>query len=234
VGNAVHVAQQIREGAVDLGLTFTMAPDADIKVEFAQRAPIMAVMRPDRWPSRSRSRTGALPAGHAAEEHHHAPPDRRLLQPPQCAAGADHGGRLHQRPAVLRDVGQGIGFSAALPIRKLVRAGQLAALPIRDKDMNTLQLEIQSLVAALLPNAARAFLNTLISGPCRPVLGLFASSLAVLSLPAELCNHPKKITNSHRGIKRMRYTKRRLPVHDRGLGATAHEPYRRYRPGHHQ
>jgi DNA-binding transcriptional LysR family regulator len=26
VGNAVHVAQQIREGAVDLGLTFTMAP----------------------------------------------------------------------------------------------------------------------------------------------------------------------------------------------------------------
>jgi DNA-binding transcriptional LysR family regulator len=122
-------------------------------------------------------RAGALPAGHAAEEHHHAPPDRRLLQPPQCLLEPTLSADSISALLCFVMSGQGIGFSAALPIRKLVRAGQLAALPIRDKDMNTLQLEIQSLVAALLPNAARAFLNTLISGQPRPVLGLFASSL---------------------------------------------------------
>src|SRR5450830_1706333 len=46
VGSAGEVAQAIREGAVDIGLTFTMAPDRDIKVEYAQSAPILAVMHP--------------------------------------------------------------------------------------------------------------------------------------------------------------------------------------------
>ena len=67
--------------------------------------------------------------------------------------------------------GNGIGFSAALPIRRLVREGQLVALPIRDKDMNTLQLEIQSLAGRTLPDAARAFLNTLIARASTPHAG---------------------------------------------------------------
>lgn len=58
--------------------------------------------------------------------------------------------------------GCGIGFSAGLPIRKLVQSGQLVALPIKDKDMNSLQLEIQSLAGRSLPQAARAFLNALV------------------------------------------------------------------------
>jgi hypothetical protein len=65
--------------------------------------------------------------------------------------------------------GNGIGFSAALPIRRLVREGQLVALPIRDKDMNTLQLEIQSLAGRTLPDAARAFLNALIARAAKDV-----------------------------------------------------------------
>ena len=45
----------------------------------------------------------------------------------------------------------------------MIQNGVLVALPIRDRDMNTLQMEIQSLSGRTLPEAARAFLNTLIT-----------------------------------------------------------------------
>ncbi len=166
VGSAGEVAQAIREGAVDIGLTFTMAPDRDIKVEYAQSAPILAVMHPGH-PLAGRKQVVlteltayplALPQKNITM--------RRLID--ACCSRRN----LLLEPALSSDSinallgfvlsGDGVGFSAGLPIRKLVQNGQLVALPIRDRDMNTLQMEIQSLSGRTLPEAARAFLNTLI------------------------------------------------------------------------
>lgn len=166
VGNAVHVAQRIREGAVDLGLTFTMAPDPDIKVEFAQNAPILAVMRPDHELAHRKqvvlSELAAFPL---------AMPQKNITMRRLIDACCSRRSILLE-PALAADsisallcfvmAGNGIGFSAGLPIRKLVRSGQLVALPIKDRDMNSLQLEIQSLSGRTLPQAARAFLNALV------------------------------------------------------------------------
>lgn len=175
VGNAVHVAQQIREGAVDLGLTFTMAPDPDIKVEFAQRAPIMAVMRPDHELAHRRQVTLSELVPYPLAMPQKNITMRRLID--ACCSRRN----VLLEPTMAADSisallcfvmsGNGIGFSAALPIRRLVREGQLVALPIRDKDMNTLQLEIQSLAGRTLPDAARAFLNTLIARASTPHAG---------------------------------------------------------------
>src|SRR5450830_1521386 len=167
VGNAGEVAQLIRAGAVDIGLTFTMAPDRDIKVEYAQSAPILAVMSPHH-PLAARKQVVlseliayplALPQKNITM--------RRLID--ACCSRKN----LLLEPALSSDsinallgfvlAGDGIGFSAGLPVRKMVRNGVLAALPIRDRDMNTLQMEIQSLSGRTLPQAARAFLNTLIT-----------------------------------------------------------------------
>jgi len=167
VGNAMEVAQLIRAGAVDIGLTFTMAPDRDIKVEYVQNAPILAVMNPHH-PLATRKHVVlaeliayplALPQRNITM--------RRLID--ACCSRKN----LLLEPALSSDsinallgfvlAGDGVGFSAALPIRKLVHDGLLVALPIHDRDMNTLQMEIQSLSGRTLPQAARAFLSSLIT-----------------------------------------------------------------------
>jgi DNA-binding transcriptional LysR family regulator len=167
VGSAADVAQAIRAGAVDIGLTFTIAPDRDIKVEYAQSAPILAVVNP-RHPLATRKQVVlseligyplALPQKNITM--------RRLID--ACCSRKN----LLLEPALSSDsinallgfvlAGDGVGFSAHLPIRKLIQTGLLVALPIRDRDMNTLQMEIQSLSGRTLPQAARAFLNTLIT-----------------------------------------------------------------------
>lgn len=165
VGNAVHVAQQIREGAVDLGLTFTIAPDPDIKVEFAQSAPILAMMRPDHELAHRKQVVLSELAAYPLAMPQKNITMRRLID--ACCSRRN----ILLEPVLAADsisallcfvmAGNGIGFSAGLPIRKLVQAGQLVALPIKDKDMNSLQLEIQSLSGRTLPQAARAFLNAL-------------------------------------------------------------------------
>ncbi|MFL9925267.1 LysR family transcriptional regulator [Herbaspirillum lusitanum] len=167
VGSAGEVAALIREGAVDIALTFTMAPDRDIRVEYAQSAPILAVMNPAH-PLAARKQVVlseliayplALPQKNITM--------RRLID--ACCSRKN----LLLEPALASDsinallgfvlAGDGVGFSAGLPIRKLIRDGMLVALPIRDRDMNTLQMEIQSLSGRTLPQAPRAFLNTLIA-----------------------------------------------------------------------
>jgi DNA-binding transcriptional LysR family regulator len=167
VGSAAEVAEAIRAGAVDIGLTFTMAPDRDIKVEYSQSAPILAVVNPQH-PLAGRKQVGlseligyplALPQKNITM--------RRLID--ACCSRKN----LLLEPALSSDsinalLGfvlstDGVGFSAHLPIRKLIQNGLLVALPIRDRDMNTLQMEIQSLSGRTLPQAARAFLNTLVT-----------------------------------------------------------------------
>jgi DNA-binding transcriptional LysR family regulator len=167
VGSAGEVAALIREGAVDIALTFTMAPDRDIRVEYAQSAPILAVMNPAH-PLAARKQVVlseliayplALPQKNITM--------RRLID--ACCSRKN----LLLEPALASDsinallgfvlAGDGVAFSAGLPIRKLIRDGMLVALPIRDRDMNTLQMEIQSLSGRTLPQAPRAFLNTLIA-----------------------------------------------------------------------
>jgi len=167
VGNAGEVAQSIREGTVDIGLTFTMAPDRDIKVEYAQSAPILAVMHP-RHPLAGRKQVVLSElVGYPLALPKKSITMRRLID--ACCSRKN----LLLEPTLSSDsinallgfvlAGDGVAFSAGLPIRKMVQNGVLVALPIRDRDMNTLQMEIQSLSGRTLPEAARAFLNTLIT-----------------------------------------------------------------------
>lgn len=167
VGNAGDVAQAIREGTVDIGLTFTMAPDRDIKVEYAQSAPILAVMHPKHPLAGRKQVVLSELVGYPLALPKKSITMRRLID--ACCSRKN----LLLEPTLSSDsinallgfalAGDGIAFAAGLPIRKMIRNGVLVALPIRDRDMNTLQMEIQSLSGRTLPEAARAFLNTLIT-----------------------------------------------------------------------
>jgi DNA-binding transcriptional LysR family regulator len=166
VGSAAHVARLLREGEADIGLTFALAPEPDIKVEYSQSAPILAVMS-TRHPLAARKHVAlaeliaypiALPQKKITM--------RRLID--ACCSKKN----LLIEPVFSSDsidailsfvnAGGGIAFSAELPIRKLLMNGQLAAVPIKDRDMNALQMEIQSLSGRTLSQAAKAFLNSLI------------------------------------------------------------------------
>jgi len=165
VGAAGDVAQAIREGSVDIGLTFTMAPDRDIKVEYAQRAPILAVMHPHHPLAGRKQVVLSELAGYPLALPKKNITMRRLID--ACCSRKN----LLLEATLSSDsinallgfalAGDGVTFAVGLSIRKMVQNGQLVALPIRDRDMNTLQMEIQSLSGRTLPQAARAFLNTL-------------------------------------------------------------------------
>ena len=42
-----ELPQQVRQADADMGLTFSRQPERDIRVEYRQPAPLLAVMRPD-------------------------------------------------------------------------------------------------------------------------------------------------------------------------------------------
>ena len=52
-----EVPQQVRQADADMGLTFSRQPERDIRVEYRQPAPLLAVMRPDHPLARHKSVT---------------------------------------------------------------------------------------------------------------------------------------------------------------------------------
>jgi len=68
LASTAMVIEQVKNGGADLGLAFSRATERDIKVEYRQSAPVMAIMRPDHF-----TPPGGLPAGIAVGRHYGAP-----------------------------------------------------------------------------------------------------------------------------------------------------------------
>jgi DNA-binding transcriptional LysR family regulator len=57
----------------------------------------------------------------------------------------------------------GIAFSAELPVRHLLKEGRLRAIPLRERDLASFQLEVQTLAGRILPRAVQSFLDSLVA-----------------------------------------------------------------------
>jgi DNA-binding transcriptional LysR family regulator len=155
------VSRRVREGKADLGLTYSLAPEADIAIECAVSGPVMAV----------------LPAGHplagrkaiALAELQPYPlalplPDttaRRLFDICRGVQGLEFVIALecNYLAALYRYVtSQGcVSLSNAISNRHYLDSQQIVALPFTDETLQARRIELQSLAGRTLPQAVAAF-----------------------------------------------------------------------------
>lgn len=160
-----EVARRVREGLADLGVTVTLSSERGINVELRHPAPVLAVVAPDH-PLATRRHLSlaqvlayplALPTGTSTL--------RQLLEISCSRQGlmlepaitGDHLYPLIQYVARTRAV----TFCGELALREHLRTGSIAAVALRDREMNERHFEVQTMAGRHLPDAARAFIEHL-------------------------------------------------------------------------
>ncbi|MDB5745112.1 MAG: transcriptional regulator, LysR family [Polaromonas sp.] len=172
VESPAQVSARVRDGEADIGMKFSRAPDKDIKVEYRQPAPVLALMPPGHPLAGARAvtlaRISAYPMALPA-------PDTTVRQmiDMECSRQqlliesvltSNNMTILHN--FVLQ--GGGISISGEVSVRHLVSAGMLVAIPISDRGMGVRDIEVQTLAGRSLPQAVLSFLADLkqcLSGP---------------------------------------------------------------------
>lgn len=160
-----RVSARVRDGDVDIGLKFSRAPDKEIKVEYRQPAPVLALMRHDHPLARASSVTLAdmsayplaLPAPDTTVRQMIDVECSRQQLLMEAVLSSNNMTTLHN--FVVH--GGGISISGEVSVRHLVAAGLLVAIPIRDQGMGMRYIEVQTLVGRSLPLAVSSFLDHL-------------------------------------------------------------------------
>ena len=160
-----EVPQQVRQADADMGLTFSRQPERDIRVEYRQPAPLLAVMRPDHVLARHKSVTLRAMCAHPLAL---PMPSTTVRQMIDIACSRQ---QLPLEPVLTTSnwstligfVGHGGGLtvSGEVSIRQMVAAGTLRGVPIRDHGMALRDIELQTLAGRTLPHAAQRFLDYL-------------------------------------------------------------------------
>lgn len=165
VGGPAEVTRRVRDGEVDIGMTFSRTTQTDIKVVHRSPAPVMAVMRIghplSRFESLSLSQLRefplALPDTHTTIRQLFdivASQQRLVFEP---AIVSNYSESLHN----LTTISDTVAIAAEVTIRHRAARGELAAVPIRDRGMHARHIEVQTLVGRTLPQVVQLFLNFL-------------------------------------------------------------------------
>lgn len=160
-----QVPETVRQGAADIGLCFSRAPQKDIAVLYRQPAPVLALMPPghalaDRA-SVTLAQLGRYPLA--------LPPAETAIRQMMDIVCSRQG--LQLAPAMVsnhaRTVihfvlnGGGLSVSSEVATRSLVAQGAIVARPISDAGMDLRDIEVQALAGRHLPVAVEAFLASL-------------------------------------------------------------------------
>jgi DNA-binding transcriptional LysR family regulator len=158
--------QQVRDGTVDLAVTYSLAPEKDIKVEYSQQQPIYVLMADDH-PLAKRADVDLA----ELLEYPLALPNedttiRQLFDIYVALEGlsfepafvSNYSGAL-QSFTRLRG---GVTLIGPLTVRRRLKIDRLAIVPIRNAELRRRSVQIQSMARRALPPAVRAFLTHLI------------------------------------------------------------------------
>lgn len=158
--------QQVRDGTVDLAVTYSLAPEKDIKVEYSQQQPIYVLMADDH-PLAKRADVDLA----------------ELLEYPLALPNEDTTIRqLFDIYVALEELGfepafvsnysgalqsftrlrGGVTLIGPLTVRRRLKIDRLAIVPIRNAELRRRSVQIQSMARRALPPAVRAFLTHLI------------------------------------------------------------------------
>lgn len=155
------VTRMVREGEIDIGLTFGFMPDASVQVEFGGSAPLMALVGLDH-PLANRpwvtiADIAAFPLGLPAK-------DTTARQLFDLVCGAEG---IAVEPMLttnymsglwrFAETGGGVTVTGRITVLSRIWRFHVVALPLRSKTSNERRYEIQSMLGRTLPDAARAF-----------------------------------------------------------------------------
>ena len=167
VSGPAAATQRVRDGAVDLAVTYSLGPEQGIKVEYSQRQPIYALMA-DSHPLAGRDDVAlaellAYPLALMDE----GTTIRRLFDVCVALEGLDfepafvsnYSGALQS----FAQLGGGVTLVGPLTVRRRLGPDRLAMVPIRDPELSRRSVQIQSMARRTLPAAVRAFLAHLIA-----------------------------------------------------------------------
>jgi DNA-binding transcriptional LysR family regulator len=160
-----HIIAAVREGRTDIGLAFYPRVERDLTTVFKMREPLVALMSP-RHPLAGRPKVSladsviypiALPLKNSGS---------RVLIDIACkAAGIYMVPVLETNSIQFRvqfvQVDNGITFHSRLSARDSLRTGDLVAVPIRDRIVNTATIDAVTHASRELPLAAEEFLRFL-------------------------------------------------------------------------
>ncbi len=160
-----EVPQQVRQANADMGLTFSRQPERDIRVEYRQPAPLLAVMRPDHPLAGLKTVSLRAMCAHSLALPMPSTTVRQMIDiacsrqqlPLEPVLTTNHW------PTLVGFVCHGGGLTVAgeVTTRQMVTAGTLRAIPIRDHGMGLRDIELQTLAGRTLPHAAQRFLDYL-------------------------------------------------------------------------
>jgi len=160
-----EVTHLVREGDADIGITFSMASERGIKVEFRHPSPILAVLAKSH-PLAAQRKLGlsqiiayplALPEEYSTlRKLFDISCSRQSLQcEPSFVAN-----RLDALISYAAAEG-GITLCGEAALRTRLDAGLVVAIPLRDREMSERHFEVQTLAGRTLPSACQAFLEHL-------------------------------------------------------------------------
>lgn len=166
IGNAREVSRRLSEGESDIGLTFSQSPENNMHVAYRQKAPLIAIMPPDHPLAKKQkillSQLSGYPVGM---------PSRPVLMRNLFDACCSRQG-LTIEPvinatsvaAILRfaQLGGGIVISTPLMVSHYLADHQLVSVPLAGYDLDTLNIEVNTLAGRTLPRAASTFMQFLI------------------------------------------------------------------------
>ncbi|WP_298838473.1 LysR family transcriptional regulator [uncultured Salinicola sp.] len=165
VSSPAEVTRRIREGEVDIGLTFSLAPERDIQVESRQRSRIQALMAHDH-----------PLAGRREVKLSQLQPHPIALPPPETTLRQLFDICCSQQNLIFESVftsnytealvnfamlGGGIALAGEISVRHRLLQDRVVAVPIRDAGMDARHVELQTLANRTLPAATAAFVEHL-------------------------------------------------------------------------
>ncbi|MEE1802696.1 LysR substrate-binding domain-containing protein [Streptomyces sp. NPDC101062] len=159
--------QQVRDGTADLAVTYSLAPEKDIRVEFSAAQPIYALM-PDGHPLADREEiwlADLLPYPLAVMEQ--GTTIRQVFDICVSLEGlafepafvSNYSGALE---SFVRMRG-GVTLVGYLTIRRRLGTDGMKAVPIRNPELSRRSVQIQSMARRALPAAVSAFLAHLVT-----------------------------------------------------------------------
>ncbi|WP_251977210.1 LysR family transcriptional regulator [Salinicola avicenniae] len=165
VSSPAEVTRKVREGEVDIGLTFSLAPERDIQVEARQRSRIHALMSHEHpLATRQHVTLAQLQAFALALP----PPETTLRQLFDICCSQQNlifesifTSNYTEALVNYAMLGGGIALAGEVSIRHRLLRQQLVAIPIRDTGMDARHVELQTLANRTLPAATAAFLEHL-------------------------------------------------------------------------
>ncbi|QJQ96349.1 MULTISPECIES: LysR family transcriptional regulator [Halomonadaceae] len=160
---AAEVTQRVREGNADIGLTLSMTPQRDIKVEKRLKAPINAIVS-TRHPLATKEKISLVQLTSYPLALPYADSSIRTLFDVSCSRQG-----LVLEPVLFSNYMNalvnfalndgGVALFGELSVRHRLDHENLVVIPIKDRELSSRYIEIQTLADRLLPKSVATFLG---------------------------------------------------------------------------